>query len=143
MRHEKTSKQKWVSILILLLLVALTAFVVAGCSGGGEEGKEGMETEKASSHEGEGGRTEQQKAQEQRVSDEKDAALLYTQNCGACHGHDGSGVVGPSIKGTSLSAEQIQKTIEDGGTEMPKFSGGELSKEQMKEIAIYVKDNLK
>lgn len=135
MRQEKASYQRWVSILILLLLVALIGFVVSGCSGGAEEEKEGTATEKAESTSEEHG-----EESEEEVSD---PGILYTNNCGACHGHDGSGVVGPAIKGTPLTVAQIEGKINNGGQEMPKFKGGELKEEQIKIIADYVKNDLK
>ncbi len=106
MRQVKGKYQKWASILALLLMVAVTGFIVVGCSGGATE-KKGGES---------GGRslTPQEQAQEGRVKDEANPAVLFTNNCGPCHGGDGSGIVGPSIRGTSLTVEQIQKQIENG-----------------------------
>ena len=143
MRQEKVSYQRWMSILVLLLLVALTSFVVAGCSGGSEAKKEGTSTEKAKSESNEAEGESAEEATEVNEAEVTDPAVLYTNNCGACHGHDGSGVVGPAINGTSLTAEQIQKTVENGGQSMPKFRGGELTEEQIKIIANYVKTTLK
>ena len=134
------NRQKWVSILALLLALALASFVVAGCSGGGTESKEGASSE--------GTVSKQEQAQESRVSDEKNASVLYTYNCGPCHGGDGSGVVGPALKGTALSVEQIQAQIEngktgsDGNVKMPGYKGGELTEAQIKAIASYVKNKL-
>lgn len=155
MRHGREKYQKWMGILALMLLLALVGFVVAGCSGGTtEEGKgEEVSAEKAGEessgeaggageHEGRA-LTEQEKAQEDKVADESDASTLYTYNCGPCHGHDGGGVVGPSIRGTKLTIEQIQKKIEVGGKEMPAFKGGELSDSQIKDIAEFVKAEIK
>lgn len=125
------------SILVLLLLVALTSFVVAGCSGGGKE--EGTTTGKAESASG-----EHAEHAEESEEETNNPGLLYTNNCGACHGHDGSGVVGPAIKGTALTIAQIEEKINNGsGNQMPKFKGGELKEEQIKLIANYVKDELK
>lgn len=140
MRQVKGKYQKWASILALLLMVAITGFIVVGCSGGATE-KKGGESEGRSL-------TPQEQAQEGRVKDEANPAVLFTNNCGPCHGGDGSGIVGPSIRGTSLTVEQIQKQIENGATKdgnvaMPAFKGGELSDNQIKTIANYVKNNLK
>lgn len=155
MRHGREKYQKWMGILALMLILALIGFAVSGCAGGtAEKGKsEGVSAEKAgeesSGKAGEAGEhegrelTEQEKAQEGKVADENDASVLYTYNCGPCHGHDGGGVVGPSIKGTKLTIEQIQKKIEVGGKEMPAFKGGELSDAQIKQIAEFVKAEIK
>lgn len=140
MKLEKGNHKNWISMLVLFLLAALTSFVIAGCSGGGEEKQAG---------EGEGsGIAKQEQAQESRVKDDKDPSDLYINNCGACHGHDGSGTVGPAIKGTSKTVEQIKQQIENGTKNgqdvvMPSFKGGELSDEQIGIIANYVKDKLK
>ncbi len=129
------------SILVLFLLAALASFMIAGCSGGGGE-KSASEGEEGS------GIAKQEEAQESRVKDVKDASQLYIDNCGACHGHDGSGTVGPSIKGTALTVDKIKAQI-DAGTKsgqdvvMPAFKGGELSDDQINIIANYVKDKLK
>jgi len=135
------NEQKWMSIIVLLLVAALSVFVLAGCSGGGEEAAEGESNEAAGSHEAPV--SEQTKAQESRVSDEKNPSILYTNNCGPCHGHDGGGVVGPAIKGTSLSLDQVKKKIEVGGGQMPAFKDGEISDDQIGIIAKYVKEELK
>lgn len=153
MRQGKTGYKKWVSILVLMLLVALTSFMVVGCSGGETEQKAGESTEKeatentgekAEESHGEEELSAQRKAQLESLKDEENVSELYTLNCGACHGHNGGGVIGPSIKGTALTVEQIQKKIEEGNPpEMPKFKGGELSDEQIKALAAYVKNELK
>jgi len=141
LKLEKENNKNWMSILVLFLLAALASFVVAGCSGGGEEKTTGAS---------EGGPpiAKQEQAQESRVKDVKDASQLYIDNCGACHGHDGSGTVGPSIKGTAFTVEQVKKQIETGTKSgqdvvMPGFKGGELSDGQINIIAGYVKDKLK
>ncbi|MCL6471877.1 MAG: cytochrome c [Firmicutes bacterium] len=149
MRQIKGKHQKWASVLVLLLLLALTGFVVAGCSGSSTEKSSSEQTEQTGGEAEEGRQlTPQEKAQEGRVKDETNPAVLYTNNCGPCHGGDGGGIVGPAIKGTSLTVEQIQKQIENGTTRdgnvvMPAFKGGELSDEQIKAIANYVKKKLK
>jgi mono/diheme cytochrome c family protein len=122
-----------------MLLVAITSFMVVGCSGGGaEEEKGNAATEKAKS------------AGEESGKEVNSPSLLYTNNCGPCHGHDGSGVVGPAIKGTSLTVAQIEEKISNGGakintggTTMPAFKDSELSDKQIKIIANYVKNELK
>jgi cytochrome c550 len=136
-----------------MLVLALTAFVVAGCSGGGSEKgtqNEGVKSESNTTAEkaGAGGEkspiSEQEKAQESSVRDVKDPQQLFIDNCGPCHGHDGTGLVGPSIKATDLSTVQVKDVTDNGkGSGMPKFKGGELSDDQIAAIAQYVKDKLK
>jgi len=145
--QRSKNELKWMSIIVLLLVAALSIFTLAGCSGGGEEATEGESQQtsesnkEAESHEAPV--SEQTKAQESRVSDEKNPSILYTNNCGPCHGHDGGGVVGPAIKGTSLSLEQVKSKVEAGGGQMPAFKDGEVSDEQIGIIAKYVKEELK
>ena len=43
-----------------------------------------------------------------------DGAGIYKAKCAACHGADGAGKMGPALKGTSLSAEQIADLISKG-----------------------------
>jgi len=146
LRQERASYQKLISILVLLLMVALTSFVVAGCSGGSEEGKESKAVDgKAESKDGHEDESDDPLKRDRPLEREAvtEPALMYTQNCGACHGHDGSGVVGPSIRGTALKIEQIQKVIEEGRGQMPKFKGTELKDAHIATIAEYVKNELK
>src|SRR3974390_2919078 len=37
----------------------------------------------------------------------QDGAATYKAKCAACHGPEGQGKVGPALKGTSLTADQI------------------------------------
>ncbi len=140
MRQVKGKYQKWASILALLLLVVVVSFIAVGCSGGATKNKGGESGERSL--------TPQEKAQETQVKDETNPSVLFTYNCGPCHGGDGSGIVGPAIKGTSLTVEQVQNQIENGTTKdgnmlMPAFKNSELSKKQIKLIANYVKNGLK
>jgi mono/diheme cytochrome c family protein len=43
-----------------------------------------------------------------------DGAGVYKAKCAMCHGPDGAGKMGPALKGTSLSAEQIADLISKG-----------------------------
>ena len=40
-----------------------------------------------------------------------DGAATYKAKCAACHGPEGQGRVGPAVKGTSLSADQINDLL--------------------------------
>ncbi|MBS3909557.1 MAG: cytochrome c [Actinobacteria bacterium] len=138
MRLDKVKFQKSTGTLVFLLLIALAAFMLAGCSdGGGAEKKEGAVTESEGEAQTEG------EAVELEPEEVKDPELLYVNNCGACHGHDGNGVVGPAIRGTSKSGEEVEKIINDGKGSMPKFKDGELTEEQIKIIANHVKTEFK
>ena len=43
-----------------------------------------------------------------------DGAATYKAKCAACHGPEGQGKVGPAVKGTSLSADQINDLVSKG-----------------------------
>ena len=43
-----------------------------------------------------------------------DGAATYKAKCAGCHGPEGQGKVGPAVKGTSLSADQITDLLTKG-----------------------------
>jgi len=43
-----------------------------------------------------------------------DGAATYKAKCAACHGPEGQGKVGPAVKGSSLSADQITDLLVKG-----------------------------
>jgi mono/diheme cytochrome c family protein len=43
-----------------------------------------------------------------------DGAATYKAKCAMCHGPDGAGKVGPALKGTSLTADQITDLLTKG-----------------------------
>jgi len=43
-----------------------------------------------------------------------DGAATYKTKCAACHGPEGQGKVGPALKGTSLTADQIADLLVKG-----------------------------
>lgn len=43
-----------------------------------------------------------------------DGAATYKAKCAMCHGPEGQGKMGPALKGTSLSAEQIVDVLTKG-----------------------------
>jgi|SRR5215469_11907533 len=76
---------------------------------------------------------------------EEDGAAIYKAKCAGCHGPAGEGKVGPALKGTSLSADQIADALTKGvaGKKAPHakpMSG--LTADQATAVAAYVK-NLK
>jgi len=44
----------------------------------------------------------------------QDGAATYKAKCAACHGPEGQGKVGPALKGTSLTADQITDLLTKG-----------------------------
>jgi mono/diheme cytochrome c family protein len=71
-----------------------------------------------------------------------DAAATYKTKCASCHGSDGQGKVGPAVKGTSLSAEQITDLLTKGNDAKKaphKKAMAALSADDAKALAEYVK----
>jgi mono/diheme cytochrome c family protein len=70
-----------------------------------------------------------------------DGAAIYKSKCAACHGADGAGKVGPAVKGTSLSADQITELLTKGATGKKAPHGkavAGLTDDQAKAVAAYV-----
>jgi cytochrome c len=72
----------------------------------------------------------------------EDGAAIYKTKCAACHGADGAGKVGPALKGTKLTADQVSDLLTSGaaGKKAPhtKAVSG-VTAEQAKAAAEYVK----
>lgn len=71
-----------------------------------------------------------------------DGAATYKAKCAGCHGPEGQGKVGPAVKGTSLSAEQITDLLtkgEDAKKAPHKKAITGVSADDAKAIADYVK----
>jgi mono/diheme cytochrome c family protein len=71
-----------------------------------------------------------------------DGAATYKAKCAACHGPEGQGKVGPAVKGTSLSADQITDLLtkgEDAKKAPHKKAVAGVSAEDAKAVADFVK----
>jgi mono/diheme cytochrome c family protein len=72
----------------------------------------------------------------------EDGAAIYKAKCAGCHGPAGEGKVGPALKGTSLSADQIADALLKGapGKKAPhgKPMAG-ITADQAAAVAAYVK----
>jgi cytochrome c551 len=71
-----------------------------------------------------------------------DGAALFKAKCGICHGADGQGKIGPALKGTSLSADDIVEMLTKGNdAKKPphKKPIAGLSAEEIKAVADHVK----
>jgi len=71
-----------------------------------------------------------------------DGAATYKAKCASCHGAEGQGKVGPALKGTSLTADQIADVLTkgDAAKKAPhKKAMSTLSAEDAKAVADYVK----
>jgi mono/diheme cytochrome c family protein len=72
----------------------------------------------------------------------EDGAAIYKSKCAVCHGAAGEGKMGPALKGTSLSADQIADALLKGapGKKAPhgKPMAG-VTADQAAAVAAYVK----
>ena len=71
-----------------------------------------------------------------------DGAATYKTKCAACHGPEGQGKVGPAVKGTTLTAEQITDLLTKGNDakKVPhKKAVTGVAAEDAKAVADYVK----
>jgi mono/diheme cytochrome c family protein len=71
-----------------------------------------------------------------------DGAATYKAKCAACHGPEGQGKVGPAVKGTSLSPDQITDLLtkgEDAKKAPHKKAVAGLSADDAKAVADFVK----
>lgn len=63
---------------------------------------------------------------------------LFIQSCAPCHGLKAEGSEGPALKGLTLSATLIAKTVHDGvKDQMPAF-GAQLTPSQIGQVSAYV-----
>jgi mono/diheme cytochrome c family protein len=71
-----------------------------------------------------------------------DGAATYKTKCAACHGPEGQGKVGPAVKGTTLTADQITDLLAKGNDAKKaphkKAVAGVLA-DDAKAVADYVK----
>ncbi len=71
-----------------------------------------------------------------------DGAATYKAKCAACHGPEGQGKIGPALKGTALSADQITGLLtkgDDAKKAPHKKAIGGLAADDAKAVADYVK----
>jgi mono/diheme cytochrome c family protein len=72
----------------------------------------------------------------------EDGAATYKAKCAACHGADGAGKIGPALKGTGLSDDDIAALLTKGKDEKKaphKKAIPGLSDADAKAVADYVK----
>lgn len=72
----------------------------------------------------------------------QDGGAVFKAKCAACHGAEGQGKMGPALKGTSLSEDQIVAVLTKGDeAKKPphKKPVNGLSADDAKAVAAYVK----
>ena len=71
-----------------------------------------------------------------------DGAATYKAKCAACHGPEGQGKIGPALKGTAVTADQIVDMLTKGNDakKVPhKKAIAGLSADDAKAVADFVK----
>jgi mono/diheme cytochrome c family protein len=71
-----------------------------------------------------------------------DGSAIFKNKCAVCHGAEGQGKIGPALKGTSVTADQIvdMLTKGDDAKKMPhKKPLAGLSADDAKAVAAFVK----
>ncbi|MDZ4246509.1 MAG: cytochrome c, partial [Dehalococcoidia bacterium] len=79
----------------------------------------------------------------QQTETRERGAEVYSSQCAVCHGSNGTGGIGPALKGTQLDARTMVKITGRGiaGTAMPPWSneeGGTLAKYQVEDVVNFV-----
>ncbi len=72
----------------------------------------------------------------------QDGGATYKAKCAMCHGPEGQGKVGPALKGTSLTADQITELLTKGNDAKKaphKKAVASLSADDAKAVAAFVK----
>ena len=71
-----------------------------------------------------------------------DGAVTYKAKCAACHGPEGQGKIGPALKGSALTSDQIVDLISKGNDAKKaphKKALAGLSADDAKAVADYAK----
>jgi cytochrome c553 len=71
----------------------------------------------------------------------QDGGATYKAKCAGCHGAEGQGKMGPALKGTSLSADQVVDVLTKGNDakKAPHKKPLSVSADDAKAVASYVK----
>ena len=72
----------------------------------------------------------------------QDGAATYKTKCAGCHGPEGQGKIGPALKGTSLTEDQIVDLLTKGNDakKAPHKKGlSSLTADDAKAVATFVK----
>jgi mono/diheme cytochrome c family protein len=118
--------------IALVLVVLAVGLGVASCGGGGDTAS--TTTEETTTDET---TTDETTTGEETIPVGRE---IFIANCGSCHtlaDAGTSGTIGPDLDSLSLSVEQVEEQVRNGGGAMPAFEG-QLSDEQIQEVAAYV-----
>lgn len=76
-------------------------------------------------------------AEPSSVEPTEHGADVYVTQCAACHGGDGRGSIGPSLRTTQLVGDALRDAIASGNATMPAFSRT-LTAEDLELVTVYV-----
>ena len=112
--------------IALLLLVLVVGLGAAACGGDDEEAEDETTTTEETTTDGDdalaAGRT------------------VFVDNCGSCHTLSDAGTtgsIGPNLDEASLSADQVEEQVRNGGGGMPAFEG-DLTDDEIQDVSEYV-----
>jgi mono/diheme cytochrome c family protein len=113
-----------------IILLALVIGLGAAACGGDDDGTATDTT------------TDTTTPDETTTEDESFAAgrSVFVASCGSCHtlSEAGtSGVIGPGLDGVSLSVDEVETQVRNGGGAMPAFEG-DLTDEEIENVSAYV-----
>jgi cytochrome c551 len=111
-------------VLLLVTLLVVALFTIAAC--GGEENGDGAEPPPATTEPG----------ATSPAGDAADGEEVFASECASCHGEDGSGGIGPDLRGEDDVAG-IEQQVRNGASGMPAFEGV-LSDAQIQAVSQYV-----
>lgn len=78
-----------------------------------------------------------------RQPDESEGAFIFRTQCGACHGPDAKGNIGPSLVGIAQRMDEATQTakVRDGAGLMPAFDTV-LTPDEIAEVVTYTRTEL-
>lgn len=118
------------SVLFLVLLLAVASLAVVACGEEENGGAAEPSTAPAASTSAE------PTPAETTPAGDTDGAVIFAGQCAGCHNEDGSGGVGPDLRGEDDLAE-IEAKVRSGGGGMPGFEES-LSDAEISAVAVHV-----
>ena len=129
--------------LIAALLLALGGLAACGDDDDQEPAEPVQTAEQPSDQGGQGGGGQQgEQTTTTQGGDDDEGEQLFAQHCETCHGPEGEGGAGPSLRNPQLKdAQRVRDQIVKGGGGMPPF-GDQLSDAEIDDLTTYVTQEL-